>query len=147
MTFVELIINEAVNNGIKIANLYPQAKIAAEVPDTGIVIKNKSAYYVIQDCAKLTVEYLPLLCYKSLNNPIELLKGKVTEQQLIEFINSKSLCNHIILELIINTKINMNNENDIKMLKENPYGEYGFSYRVNDVNILGELKNIFQLVN
>ncbi len=58
-------------------NLWGPAHKAADDPETGIVIKQKPAYFVIQDCANITKRYLFIMCYGSLTDPIGQLKGKV----------------------------------------------------------------------
>lgn len=62
------------------------ATIASERPDTGVVIKNKSAYFVIRDCADVTQKYLALLCYGSYTDPLKQLKGKFTKIEIMDFV-------------------------------------------------------------
>ena len=59
-------------------NLWGPAHKAAKDPETGIVIKQKPAFFVIQDCANITKKYLFIMCYGSLTDPIGQLKGKVS---------------------------------------------------------------------
>ena len=70
----------------KIAKLYGAAGIAEEKPDTGVKIINKSAYYIIRDCAKITKKYLPLFLYGVMENPLKDLKGKFTVADIKEFV-------------------------------------------------------------
>jgi len=62
------------------------AKIAFEKPDTGVTINKKGAYFLIKDSADITVKYLPLLSYGSFKNPINDLKGKFTQSEIIDFV-------------------------------------------------------------
>ena len=60
MTFEEKILK---NCGIRERNLLRPAKIAAEKPDTGVTINKRGAYFLIQDCAKVTFNYVAHLAY------------------------------------------------------------------------------------
>lgn len=71
---------------IKQRNLLRPATIASDRPDTGVEIKNKSAYFVIRDCADVTQKYLALLCYGSYTDPLKQLKGKFTKIEVIDFV-------------------------------------------------------------
>lgn len=71
---------------LKQRKLMRPAKIASERPDTGVTIQNKSAYFVIRDCADITQKYLPLLCYAGFNDPLEQLKGKFKKIDIIDFV-------------------------------------------------------------
>jgi hypothetical protein len=84
MSFEDKIIQ---HSGIKQAKLMRPAKIASEKPDTGVVIENKSAYFVIRDCADITQKYLALLCYGSYQDPINKLHGKFTKQDIAGFVS------------------------------------------------------------
>ena len=66
--------------------LYGPAAKAAEDPETGIVIKQKPAYFVIKDCATITKKYLFIMCYGSLTDPIGQLKGKVSVEDIEDFV-------------------------------------------------------------
>ena len=58
------------------------AAVAADNPETGVTIENKSAYFVIRDCATVTRDYLTLFIYGQLHNPFELLEGKISEKEI-----------------------------------------------------------------
>ena len=62
------------------------AAVAADNPETGVTIENKSAYFVIRDCATVTRDYLTLFIYGQLHNPFELLEGKISEKEIIDFV-------------------------------------------------------------
>ncbi len=74
------------NSEIKQRNLLRAARVASEKPDTGVEIKNKSAYFVIRDCADITQKYLSLLCYSSYKDPLKDLKGKFSKIEVIDFV-------------------------------------------------------------
>jgi hypothetical protein len=74
------------NSEIKQNKLLRAATIASERPDTGVVIKNKSAYFVIRDCADITQKYLALLCYGSYTDPLKQLNSKFTKIEVIDFV-------------------------------------------------------------
>ena len=84
-------------------NLMRPARIASDKPDTGVQILKKGAYFLIQDAATITIQYLAHLCYSSYSNPLNELKGKFTQAEIIDFVGrSKEEANtrqllHIIL--------------------------------------------------
>ena len=83
MTFEDKIIK---NCGIRQRKLMRPAKIAQNKPDTGVNIVKKGAYFLIKDCADITVKYLAHLAYGSYRNPINELKGKFTQAEIIDFV-------------------------------------------------------------
>ena len=83
MTFEEKIIK---NSSIRQSKLMRPAKIAFEKPDTGVTINKKGAYYLIKDSADITIQYLVHLCYGSYGDPINDLKGKFTQSEIIDFV-------------------------------------------------------------
>ena len=84
-------------------NLQRPATIASSSPETQVKILNKSAYYVIKDCADITLKYLPHFIYSHLNNPIASLKGKISEQDIIDFVSrsGKSETTRQLLQIIV----------------------------------------------
>lgn len=84
-------------------NLTRPARIASESPETQVNILNKSAYYVIKDCADITLKYLPHYIYSTLTDPINKLKGKVTESDIIDFVSrsTKSETTRQLLQVIV----------------------------------------------
>lgn len=91
---------------LKQAKLLRPAEIANEKPDSGVTINNKSAYFVIRDCASITKKYLVLLCYGELKNPIELLQGKFTKADIhdfckraYEYVETSQLLSLILLDI------------------------------------------------
>ena len=83
MTFEEKIIT---NCQIRQKKLMRPARIAQQKPDTGVTILKKGAYFLIKDTADVTVKYLAHLAYSSYSNPINELKGKFTQAEIIDFV-------------------------------------------------------------
>lgn len=74
------------NSSEQIAKLYNPAAKASDAPDTGVEIKNKAAYFVIRDCAKVTREYLPLHVWLLYSDPLIQLKGKFARKDVEDFL-------------------------------------------------------------
>ena len=83
MTFEEKILK---NSNIRQKNLLRPAKIASEKPDTGVTINKRGAFFLIQDCAKVTLNYAAHLAYSSFNSPLTQLKGKFTQAEIVDFV-------------------------------------------------------------
>lgn len=119
-------------------NLYGPASKAADDPETGIVIKQKPAYFVIKDCATIAKRYLVILCYGSLTDPVRQLKGKVSVDDIADFVTrSKNKANYETRQLLNLVFHDINNyipsadigvdELDINfdtIDEENVYGDY-----------------------
>lgn len=135
MKFIEILLK---NSQIKEGKLYGPSKKASESPETGVVIQNPAAYHVIKDCATLAHKYLPHYIFGHYANPFEVLKGKFTKADIVEFVdaaNSDIVC-HQLLCLILDkirkttnlldgqniTNIQSFNVNQIS--SSDPYGEY-----------------------
>jgi len=105
MKFIDQILQ---NSQIKEAKLYGPSKKAAERPETGITIQTPAAFHVIKDCATLANKYLPHFVFGHYANPFEVLKGKFTESDIIEFVNeaNSDIVLHQLLALILG-KIDM----------------------------------------
>ena len=128
MTLEEVIIKESKN---KVGQLYPVAKTASDNPDSGIVIKNKSAYYVIRDCAKIAREYIPIICYGNISD-LSVLEGKFTKTQIKNFVKrtESNIATKQLLELILSDANVENANEDIAEFDEesdNIYGSYGYT--------------------
>ena len=80
------------------------AKIASKSPDTQVKIYNKSAYYVIKDCADITLRYLSHFIYSQIDDPIGKLRGIVTEQDITDFVGRAATdsCTRQLLQIIVN---------------------------------------------
>jgi hypothetical protein len=83
MTFEEKILK---NCSIRQRNLLRPAKIASNKPDTGVTINKRGAYFLIQDCAKVTLNYVAHLAYSSFSSPLTQLKSKFTQAEIIDFV-------------------------------------------------------------
>ena len=118
-------------------NLQRPAKIASASPETQVKILNKSAYYVIKDCADITLKYLPHFLYSHLNNPIAALKGKVSEQDIIDFVSrsGKSETTRQLLQIIVDDIVvdkpdlsdHAITDFTIPEGVEDVYGDYGYT--------------------
>ena len=84
-------------------NLQRPAEIAAAKPDTCVKILNKSAYYVIKDCAEITLKYLPHFVYSGIRDPLTKLRGVVTQQDVVDFATRASKEDHTqqLLRLVL----------------------------------------------
>ena len=129
MRFIDIIIE---NSQEKISKLYKPAIKANENPENGITIQNKSAFYVIKDCAGIAKDYLPLLVFDLYKNPSNELKGKFNKKNIEEFLeHTKSNNNSKHLLMLIKNKI-PKQETEIRNIQEikdfdlnDPYGDYG----------------------
>ena len=74
------------NCSIRQRNLIRPAKIACEKPDTGVTINKRGAYFLIKDCADVTLKYASHLAYSSFSSPLTQLKGKFTQAEIIDFV-------------------------------------------------------------
>ena len=83
MTFEEKILK---NSSIRQRNLMRPARIASDKTDTGVTINKRGAYFLIQDCAKVTLNYVAHLAYSSFSSPLTQLKGKFTQAEIIDFV-------------------------------------------------------------
>lgn len=83
MTFEEKILN---NSSIRQKNLLRPAMIASDKPDTGVTINKRGAFFLIQDCARITLNYVAHLAYSSFSSPLTQLKGKFTQAEIVDFV-------------------------------------------------------------
>tara|TARA_R110001583_G_scaffold98951_1_gene244110 strand:+ start:125 stop:613 length:489 start_codon:yes stop_codon:yes gene_type:complete len=74
------------NSSEKQAKLLGPAHRAQKKPDIGVEIQNKSAYYVIRDCAMITQKYLVQHIWSAYPDPFEALKGKLTHPDITDFL-------------------------------------------------------------
>jgi hypothetical protein len=96
MKFIDIIVE---NSKIKEAKLFVPAKKAANNPETGITIQNKSAYHVIKDCANITIKYLPHYIFANYEDPFTELFGKFKRKDIEEFISHTE--NDIVLKQLL----------------------------------------------
>lgn len=135
LTFEQHILDSA---DIRQRNLLVPAKLAAEKPDTGVKIIKKSAYYVIKDCANIAYQYVTLLAYASLSDPIKQLQGVFSKDDIIDFVNRSKTEHHTnqLLTLIFadiskvappKVTINIDRGPSYDFNNEDgPYGDYNY---------------------
>jgi len=148
MKFIEAILK---NSQIKEAKLFGPSKKASESPETGVVIQNPAAYHVIKDCATLTNKYLPHFVFGHYANPFEVLKGKFSKSDVMEFIekaNSDIVLYQLLLLILekIKKTLNISTINDsvtpiVQINIDDPYGEYE-SYTTGATQELKPLDNV-----
>ncbi len=144
MEFVQIILQ---NSNLKEAKLFVAAQKAALNPEIGVTIQNKAAFYVIRDCAAITVSYLPHLVFGSYQNPFESLKGKFKKEHIAEFVKQSETdvaCNQLLYTIIDKAKklkVLSDSENpttthkfDLIEHTTDPYGEYGHDKPIVDPN-------------
>jgi hypothetical protein len=161
MEFINVILD---NSKLKEAKLYNAARKAAINPAIGITIENKAAYFVIRDCANITLNYLPHFVFGSYQNPFESLRGKFKREYIVEFVKQAetSLPHNQLLHAIISQAekmklISVQPSNtktiDFTETSSNPYGDYGSDNESNlhisndPVTPLDILCKVFAVVN
>lgn len=115
------------------AKLYIPAKKAFEAPDTGVTIVKPAAYRVIKDCAETTLLFLPIEIFLKLKNPVQVLKGKVTKEQVFDLYNraSSDSVSKILFQLLLDncpktTPQAIPSSNILSHVDaDDPYGTYG----------------------
>ena len=148
MTFEDVIVRSC---DAKIAKLYPRAKKAIEKPDTGVKILVKGARYVIRDCAKMAVDYLPILLYGTIAEPEKFFNKKFTKKNIRDFVirsidTENGLVAHQLMVLILdgiaidNPTSSVNNE----VMSGDIYESYDSLVGIEDNEI--DLTNVDQLV-
>jgi hypothetical protein len=133
MKFIEILLE---NSNIKEAKLFSAAKKAANNPETGITIQNKSAYHVIKDCANITIKYLPHYVFANYVSPFTELSGKFKRKDIEEFVSSSdndiSLKQLIVLileqygSIDLKPEVTIADNNNLEF--SDPYGEYGVAF-------------------
>jgi hypothetical protein len=134
MKFIEIILE---NSKIKEAKLFSAAKKAANNPETGITIQNKSAYHVIKDCANITMKYLPHYVFANYECFFTELSGKFKRKDIEEFVSGaeKDIVLNQLLILILELnggfveetpKVSVSDNNDLEI--GDPYGDYGVGF-------------------
>jgi hypothetical protein len=126
MKFIDVIFE---NSQIKEAKLNGPSKKASERPETGITIQVPAAFHVIKDCATLANKYLPHFVFGHYANPFEVLKGKLTRSDIVEFVNeaNSDIVMHQLLVLILaklDKSITAPQPVVASSMSADPYGEY-----------------------
>ena len=142
MRFLDIIIE---NSPVKEAKLFGPASKAAEKPDSGVVIQNPAAYHVIQDCAKMTVKFLPFYVFGLYAHPFEDLKGKFNFANIKEFVDaafSDVTMNQLLILILDKAKkipyVPSASTND-------PYGDYESYEGVNEKDVVSLLCRAFNV--
>jgi hypothetical protein len=135
MTFEEVLLD---SSDIRQRNLLTPARVATENPETGVKIIKKSAYYVIKDCASIAQQYVTLLAYASLTDPIKHLTGLFTRDMVTGFVKRSKTEHHTnqLLTLIFadiskvappKVTINIDKGPEFNFNNEDgPYGDYNY---------------------
>jgi hypothetical protein len=128
MKFIDIILQ---NSQAKEAKLVGPAGKASTNPDTGVTILNPAAYHVIQDCAKLTIKYLPHYVFGLYANPFEVFKGKFEYSDVVEFV--KAALSDMVLNQLLVLILEKIKKASSTLVASNtdPYGDYE-SYSLTD---------------
>jgi len=128
MKFIDILLQ---NSQAKEAKLLGPASKASTNPETGVTILNPAAFHVIQDCAKVTIKYLPHYVWGLYANPFESLKGKFQYSEIVEFV--KAALSDMVLNqlLVLITEKIKKSSSSIAASSNDPYGDYD-SYNYND---------------
>lgn len=128
MKFVDILLE---NSQAKEAKLIGPATKASTNPETGVTILNPAAFHVIQDCAKVTIKYIPHYVWGLYANPFEVLKGKFQYADIVEFV--KAALSDMVLNqlLVLITEKIKKSSSSIAASASDPYGDYD-SYNYND---------------
>jgi|TARA_R110001583_G_scaffold188297_2_gene350355 hypothetical protein len=125
----------------KQAKLLEPAKRAYKKPDIGVEINNKSAYYVIRDCAMITQKYLVLHIWGDYTNPFDELSGKFTKNDVTDFLkrSSSDKTTKQIKDVIISamrdkfdTTVTTSSSFDYSIEEDDIYGYYGEAEQTDD---------------
>jgi hypothetical protein len=143
---IEKIIIE--NCDFKQRTLLRAAQIGRDAPDTGVEIKNKSAYHVIKDCADITCRYLAMYAWSWYDDPIKKLKKKVKKNDLKDLVtraldpkneqkrSTRQLLTIILISLdeAISKDKTKENPEEIKPLSDSDdiYGDYDYGDPISD---------------
>lgn len=133
------------NSTEKQAKLIGPAERAYKKPDTGVEINNKSAYYVIRDCALITQKYLVLHIWNCYPDPFEALKGKFTADEIKDFLKRSkkndelSHLKHVIIGDIrakFDTTVTTSTDFDYSMEEEDIYSYYSDAEETSDKDVV-----------
>ena len=126
MKVEDAIIQIGIKQKIKIANLWKPANMCYENPTTGLETKQKQVEFVIKDCALMAKAYLPVEVFCKLKNPIEHLRGNITNIEIKEFateISNGNIPKRVLYSIIFDYKKN-ETPKPLK-LADDVYGDYG----------------------
>ena len=133
------------NSSEKQAKLLGPATRAYKKPDIGVEIQNKSAYYVIRDCAMITQKYLVHHIWSTYPDPFEALKGKFTKDNVTDFLkraekdSAVKHLKHIIIGDIrakFDTTVTTTTNFDYSMEEEDIYKYYSDTEETEDETVV-----------
>ena len=133
------------NSSEKQAKLLGPAQRAHKKPDIGVEIQNKSAYYVIRDCAMITQKYLVHHIWSAYPDPFEALKGKFTSENITDFLKRAEKdaavkhLKHIIVGDIrakFDTTVTTSTSFDYSMEEEDIYKYYSDTEETEDETVV-----------
>ncbi len=128
MNFIDILLQ---NSQAKEAKLIGPATKACSNPETGVTILNPAAFHVIQDCAKLTLKYVPHYVFGLYANPVESLKGKFQHADIVEFVRA-ALSDMVLNQLLVLITEKIKKASSVLSANAaDPYGDYE-SYNYND---------------
>jgi len=121
MNFIDILLS---NSQAKEAKLIGPASKASTNPETGVTIVNPAAFHVIQDCAKLTVKYVPHYVWGLYANPFEVLKGKFQYNDIVEFV--KAALSDMVLNQLLTLIVDKIKKSSSSLggSTADPYGDY-----------------------
>ena len=133
------------NSSEKQAKLLGPAQRAHKKPDIGVEIQNKSAYYVIRDCAMITQKYLVHHIWSAYPDPFEDLKGKFTHDNVTDFLKRAEKdaavkhLKHIVIGDIrvkFDTTVTTSTSFDYSMEEEDIYKYYSDTEETEDKTVV-----------
>lgn len=152
MTFEDKIIK---SSRVKETKLYRAATKAKEAPDTGVKIIKKSAYYVIRDSAKIALDYIPHIVYSKMSSPLNTLGGVFTLDEIEDFVKraEKNVSTQLLLDLILKD-IDIPPSTTVSTAPlvfddtetDDIYGDYENDIEEDDVEVVGQEKDVLQIL-
>ena len=138
------------NSSEKQRRLLGPAERAYKKPDIGVEIKNKSAYYVIRDCALITTRFLVLHIWNAYDDPFKSLEGKFTKKDVDDFLNRAKSDESVnnLKSVIISAMRNKfdttttSKSFDYSVEEDDIYGYYGDAEESNDDFVEEEMTEI-----
>lgn len=120
-TLEEIIIANAPT--VSLSKLFQPAQKAYKAPETGTTGITPAAARVIQDCALVTINYLPLAIFGQQADPFSLVAGKVTLEMIQDFYKRAHVhihTYHLLLAILDRGKT----VNITPTTTADPYGDY-----------------------
>lgn len=67
----------------------------------GVKFTSKPAYFFVKDCVDISDDYVPMVIYNTIENPISKLKGKVSKAEVEEFVNKATPQSSALLKIML----------------------------------------------